>query len=145
MISNWKHIIIKILCILLFIFIFYKLTDDTWFNTNSEKLNLEAFENSIEKEKIYYIKLKETYIDNSDVSLNLLYANYLGEETGHEVWENKTLDQCTDICNNIDGCIGFSRELKLDTEKAKCYPNNIVNKCYSNRKGDMNKMQNAIK
>jgi len=144
MITKWNHIIIKILCILLFIFIFYKLTDETWFNTN-KTLNLEAFENSIEKEKIYYIKLKETYIDNSDVSLNLLYANYLGEETGHDVWENKTLDQCTDICNNIDGCIGFSRDLKLDTEKASCYPNNIVNKCYSNRKGNMKQMQNAIK
>ena len=69
----------------------------------------------------------------------------MGEETGHEVWENKTLDQCTELCNNIEGCEGFSRDLKLDTEKANCYPNNAINKCYSNRKGDTTQMQNAIK
>jgi hypothetical protein len=150
MLSNWKHIIIKLFCILLFIFIFYKITDSTWFsnnnnNNNNKKSDIESFANSIENEKINYIKLKETNIDNTEVSLNLLYANYLGEETGSRIWDNKTLDQCTELCNNIEGCVGFSRDLKLDTELATCYPNNIVNDCYSNRKGNMSQMQNAIK
>ena len=147
MISNWKHIILKLICILLFIFIYYKITDSNWFNSNNTnvKSQIEEFEDSIENEKIHYIKLKETYIDPSDKTLDLLYANYFGEETGHDVWENKTLDQCTDICSNIKGCVGFSRDLKLDTEPASCYPNNIINKCYSNRKGNITQMQNAIK
>ena len=140
---NWKHIIIKVLCILLFIFIFYKLSDYSLFNdTNS---NVETFENSIENEKKNYLKLRETYIESKDKSLELLYANYSGEEVGHDVWENKTLDQCTDICNNIEGCVGFTRDLVLDTEPAKCHPHNMVDKCYSNRKGDLTQMQNAIK
>lgn len=140
---NWKHIIIKVICILLFIFIFYKLSDN--YNTNNMNLHLETFENELENEKINYIKLRETYIENKDTSLDLLYANYSGEEVGRDVWENKTLDQCTDICNSMKGCVGFTRDLVLDTEPAKCYPHNIVDKCYSNRKGDLSQMQNAIK
>jgi len=126
----------KLLFILLALFVFYKLT-----KTN----DLETFTDTIEKQKINYLKLKETYIE-PDASLELLYANYNGEEVGNDVWENKTLDQCTDLCNKMEGCSGFSRELVLDTEPAKCYPRNIVNgNCHSNRKGTYEQMQKAIK
>ena len=146
MISKWNHIIIKALCILLFIFIFYKLTDLSFYNNNiNNNSQIETFENSIENEKINYLKLRETYIEPNDTSLDLLYVNYSGEEVGNNVWKKKTLDQCTDICNNMKGCSGFSRDLVLDTEPASCYPINVVNKCYSNRKGNLSQMQNAIK
>lgn len=140
MIYNLKTILVKAFCILLFIIIFYFLTNNSLYN------NYESFEDSIELEKINYLKLNETYVEQKDkLSLDLLYANYSGEELGKDVWENKTLVQCTDTCNKIDNCNGFTRELVLDTEPAKCYPYNSVNKCYSNRKGNSNQMQNAIK
>jgi hypothetical protein len=137
---NLKTIIVKAICILLFIIIFYILTDKSLYN------KYESFEDCLELEKINYLKLNETYIEPQDkLSLDLLYANYSGEEVGKDVWEGKTLVQCTDICNKIDNCNGFTRDLVLDTEPAKCYPYNTVNKCYSNRKGDSNQMQKAIK
>lgn len=140
MLYNLKYIFIKALCILLFIIIFYILTNNTLTN------KYETFENSIELEKINYLKLNETYIEPQDkLSLDLLYANYSGEEVNKDVWDNKTLIQCTDICNKIDNCNGFTRDLVLDTEPSKCYPHNKINKCYSNRKGDSNQMQKALK
>jgi len=144
MLQNWQNILIKILSIILFIILFYKLSNSMLFNNNSND-SFETFKNSIENEKINYLKLNETYIDPEDVSLELLYANYLGEEVNNYIWENKTIDQCTDLCNNIKGCIGFTRDLVLDTEPGNCYPKNTINKCYSNRKGNLNQMQNAIK
>lgn len=150
--QSWKNILIKFVCIFLFIVIFYKLTNLTYNSSSSSSYIYEPFdtlenslENSLEKEKINYIKLRETYIEPKDASLELLYANYSGEEVNNDVWENKTLEQCTDICNNIPGCSGFSRDLVLDSEPAKCYPHNIVNNCHSNRKGNLTQMQNAIK
>ena len=146
--QSWKNILIKFVCILLFIVIFYKLTNLTYNSSSSSSYIYEPFdalENSLEQEKINYIKLRETYIEPKDASLELLYANYSGEEVNNDVWENKTLEQCTDICNNIPGCSGFSRDLVLDSEPAKCYPHNIVNNCHSNRKGNLTQMQNAIK
>ena len=138
-----KYILIKVFVIILFVVIYYALTNS---NINhNKKNNLETFIDSIENEKINYLKLRETYIEPQDTSLELLYANYYGEEVGNNVWENKTLDQCTDICNKIDNCSGFTRDLVLDTEPSNCYPNNTINKCYSNRKGNINQMQNAIK
>ena len=143
MIQNWKTLLLKILSIILFIIIFYKLTNSSFFSNSN--ISYETFEDSIETEKINYLKLNETYIEPQDKTLDLLYANYSGEEVGNSVWENKTLEQCTDICNNIEGCIGFTRDLVLDTEPAKCYPNNSINNCYSNRKGNLTQMQNALK
>ena len=89
--------------------------------------------------------MKETYIEPQDTSLDLLYANYSGEEVGQDIWENKTLDQCVDTCNKLDGCSGFSRDSVLDTEPANCYPRSTVNNCHSNRKGNLSQMQNALK
>jgi hypothetical protein len=118
------------------LFIFYILT-----NRNKE----ESFIDSIEKEKMNYLKMKETYIEPQDTSLELLYANYSGEEVSSDVWKNKTLDQCVDTCNKLDGCTAFSRDSVLDTEPANCYPRSSVNNCHSNRKGNPSQMQNAIK
>ena len=126
----------KILLIIMILFIFYLLT-----NRNKE----ETFIDSIEKEKMNYLKMKETYIEPQDTSIELLYANYSGEEVGSDVWKNKTLDQCVDTCNKLDGCTGFSRDSVLDTEPSNCYPRSAVNNCHSNRKGNPSQMQNAIK
>ena len=140
MVYNLKTIIVKAFCILVFIILFYILTNTTSYN------KYESFEDSIELEKINYLKLNETYIEPQDkLSLDLLYSNYSGEEVGNDIWHDKTLVQCTDVCNKIDNCNGFTRDLVLDTEPSKCYPFTTINKCYSNRKGDSNQIQNAIK
>ena len=110
MLYNLKTIFIKAFCILLFIIIFYILTNNSLYN------KYESFEDCIELEKINYLKLNETYVKPQDkLSLDLLYANYSGEEVGKDVWENKTLVQCTDICNKLDNCNGFTIDLVLDT------------------------------
>lgn len=136
MFKNWQCLVPKILLIIMILIIFYSLT-----NRNKE----ETFIDSIENEKINYIKMKETYIESQDTSLDLLYANYSGEEVGQDIWENKTLDQCEDTCNKIEGCSGFSRDSVLDTEPANCYPRSTVNNCHSNRKGNSTQMNNALK
>jgi len=156
MLQNWKWVIAKLLFIILIIILFYKLSNGSLMNRNmyenwSNTQKLEHFADAIEMQKINYIKLNETYIDDSDsnntdktASLKLLYANYSGEEVDATVWQNKTLNQCTDICNQLEGCSGFSRNLVLDNEPANCYPHNKIAKCYSNRKGDSQQMQRAI-
>ena len=126
----------KILLIIMILLIFYVLTNRT---------KEETFIDSIEKEKNNYLKMKETYIEPQDTSIELLYANYSGEEVGSDVWKNKTLDQCVDTCNKLDSCTGFSRDSVLDTEPANCYPRSAVNNCHSNRKGNSKQMQNALK
>ena len=136
-------LIIKSFYILLFIIIFYLLINMSSYSYKNN--NIDTFVDSIKNEKINYLKLNETYIDEEKLSLDLLYTNYNGENVGNNIWENKTLEQCTDICNKLEGCEGFSRDLILDTEPGKCYPHNKINKCYSNRKGNMTQMQNALK
>ena len=136
MFQNWQCIVSKILLIIMILLIFYLLT-----NLNKE----ETFMDSLEKEKNNYLKMKETYIEPEDTSLDLLYANYSGEEVNSDVWQNKILDQCVDTCNKLEGCIGFSRDAVLDTEPANCYPRSAVNNCHSNRKGNSSQMQNALK
>jgi len=133
---NWKTIILKILCVIGLIIVFYKF---------ESKSDFETFVDSIETQKQIYLKLNETYIEPKDTSLELLYANYAGEEVNNKVWKNKTLDQCTDACNKMEGCSGFSRDSALDSELANCYPRSAVLNCHSNRKGNFNQMQKAIK
>ena len=143
MIKNLNSLIFKAFCILLFIIIFYKLINMSSYSYNHNN-SFDTFIDS-SSEKVNYLKLNETYIDENELSLDLLYTNYTGDNLGNNIWENKTLSQCTDICNKLDGCEGFTRDLILDTEPGKCYPHNKINKCYSNRKGNMSQMQNAIK
>lgn len=124
-------IIVKILAIFIIILIFYKLS-----NRDS---GVEGFET------IDYMKLNETYLEADGTNLELLYSNYTGDSQNAAIWENKTLDQCTDLCNQLDNCIGFSRELVNDDAPAKCMPRTKIGLCHSNRRGDMLQMQNAIK
>ena len=144
------QIFIKAIYILLFIIIFYIITNNIFDINYNSKSQFETFEDSIEKEKINYLKLNETFIEpniesEDKLSLDLLYANYSGENVRDTIWKTKTLDQCTDICNKLEGCIGFTRESVLDTEPSDCYPHNKINKSYSNRKGNLNQMQKAVK
>jgi hypothetical protein len=135
-------IITKILILIVLVLVFYKLYKQHEENQPHNNL-AEGFEN------INYLKLTETYLEpdqpTTETKLNLLYANYSGEEIGNETWENKTLDQCTDLCNQLPNCIGFSRDLVNDDAPAKCYPRTKITNCHSNRKGDTIQMQNAIK
>lgn len=153
MFSTWNLILFKIVVIIFIILIFYKLTNSSLTNSSwsfdsisDYDYNIkESFITSIEKQKINYLKLRETHIDSEDTSLELLYANYNGDEVGNKVWKDKNLEQCTELCNKMEGCIGFSRDSVLDNEPANCYPRNIVSKCHSNRKGNLKQMQKAIK
>jgi hypothetical protein len=136
----------KVLIIIVIFLIYYFLND----KLDISILNHETFENQIEKDKVNYMKLHETHIESpiaskNEKSLELLYANYDGEEVGKEVWADKTLEQCTDLCNRLDGCKGFSRDAVLDSEPANCYPHNNISNCHSNRKGNFSQMQKAIK
>lgn len=129
--------LIKLLLILVILIIFYKLYKDRDENLSTDT---EGFQN------IDYVKLKETYIEPSEKpDLELLYSNYTGNEAGNDIWKNKTLDQCTDICNQLDNCIGFSRDLVNDDAPANCYPRAKLSNCHSNRKGTLEQSQNAIK
>jgi hypothetical protein len=125
---------VKLLVLLLVLLVFYKLYKQSHLERESE-----GFQN------IDYLKLNETYLESEGTKLDLLYSNYSGEEVSNDAWENKTLDQCTDLCNQLDKCVGFSRELVNDDAPAKCFPRTKISNCHSNRKGDTIQMQNAIK
>ena len=126
---------IKLLIILVLILVFYKLYKQSLTEGFSDNTN----------NKVNYLKLNETHLESEGTNLDLLYTNYSGDELGKDIWENKTLDQCTDLCNQLDECIGFTRELVNDDAPAKCFPRTKISNCHSNRKGDTNQMQNAIK
>jgi hypothetical protein len=146
MLADLKPIFGKSLVILIIVLIYYLITKYNN-NENSSEINntVESFENNINKNKTDYLKLKETYIEPQDTSLELLYTNYSGEELNKDTWEDKTLHQCIDTCNKMNHCVGFSRDSVLDTEPSKCYPRTIIDKCHSNRKGNYKQMSNAIK
>ena len=145
MLADLKPIFGKVLVILIIVLVYYLITKYNNENRNEINNTFEAFENNINKNKTDYLKLKETYIEPQNTSLELLYTNYSGEELNKDTWEDKTLDQCIDTCNKMNKCIGFSRDSVLDTEPSKCYPRTIIDKCHSNRKGNYKQMSNAIK
>jgi hypothetical protein len=89
-----RYIFAKVLTILIIILVYYlinkyyslhkdSLNKDTLYTYN--KNQVETFEDKIEKEKINYLKLKETHIESEGTSLDLLYANYSGEEVNKDV------------------------------------------------------------
>ena len=145
MLADLKPIFGKVLVILIIVLAYYLITKYNNETRNEINSTFESFENNINKNKTDYLKLKETYIEPQDTSLELLYTNYSGEELNKDTWEDKTLDQCIDTCNKMNNCIGFSRDSVLDTEPSKCYPRTIIDKCHSNRKGNYKQMSNAIK
>lgn len=135
--------IIKIVCIITLIIV-VSLIVVVLTRKNIEKDELEAFTNKIEEEKNEYFKYTETLLDNTDQNIDKLYENYSGEGKGLTEWKHLNLHQCIDRCNKIDNCIGFSRDLVNDDEKASCYPRNILSKCHSSRKGNFEQRQEAI-
>lgn len=133
------YIIVKILIILAVVLLFINL----YRKSQESSSNLEGFEQQQD-----YLKLNETYIEPEGTNLQLLYANYYGEESTQpqDTWQNKTLEQCVDLCNQLEGCSGFSRRANVaDTAADECYPRSKIGVCHSARKGDSSQMQNAIK
>jgi len=131
-------VIIKILIIFVLIIIFINI-----YKNSQEARETEGFTQQQD-----YIKLNETYIEPDGTNLKLLYANYYGEESSppQDKWQHKTLEQCVDICNQLDGCRGFTRRANIsDTVADECQPRTKIGICHSNRKGTPNQMQNAIK
>jgi len=126
-------VIVKIIIILALVLIFINLY---------RKSQQEGFEQQD------YIKLNETYVESEGTDLQLLYSNYDGQESEppQDTWTNKTLEQCVDLCNQLDGCRGFNRRANVaDTAADECQPRTKIGICHSVRKGDPNQMQNAIK
>ena len=127
-------LIIKIVIILALVVIFI----------NLYRKSQEGFQD----EQQNYLKLNETYIEPEGTDLQLLYANYYGEESAppQETWKNKTLEQCVDLCNQLDGCKGFTRLAGVaDSAADECQPRTKIGVCHSVRKGEPSQMQNAIK
>ena len=137
--SNNKIIkmIIKIVFFVLIVFLIYKLTD--------ENDMTESFINKQNQEHEEYIRYSETLLDSKDQSLKDLYKNYSGAGDNKEEWKDMNLHQCVDRCNQMEGCVGFSRENVNDNEKASCYPKSILSQCHSSRKGDFEQRQKLIK
>ena len=130
------YVIVKILIILALVLLFLNLY------RKSQQGN-EGFATQQD-----YIKLNETYVEPEGTNLQLLYANYYGEESEPPLdkWSNKTLEQCVDLCNQLDGCRGFTRRANVaDTAADECQPRSKIGTCHSVRKGDSIQMQNAIK
>ena len=143
MFIDLKHILAKVLIVLIIIITYIIIRNN---DSNDKNINkIESFEDMIEKEKLNYLKLKETYIEKEGTTLDLLYTNYSGEQLNQKEWTDKTFEQCIDTCNKMNNCIGFSRDAVLDTEPAKCYPRTSLQACYSNRKGNYNQMSKALK
>lgn len=138
MITNISGILLKLLIVIIIIILFL-IINKYLYN------NLETFDTPTETEQITYTKLNETYIEPNNKTLDILYTNYSGEEIGKDIWTGKTLDQCTETCNKMENCIGFSRDAILDTEPGNCYPRSEISNCHSNRKGNPSQIQNAIK
>ena len=104
MTKDFTCIISKILIVILLLVLFWQLSKYYASTSSQENASQENFEN------INYLKLKETYIEPDETNLDMLYSSYTGDESG-DTWTNKTLDQCIDTCNQLDKCIGFSRDL----------------------------------
>lgn len=136
--SNNKVIkmIIKIVFFVLIVFLIYKLTD--------ENNMVESFINKQNQEHEEYIRYSETLLDSKDQSLKDLYKNYSGAGNNKEEWKDMNLHQCVDRCNQMEGCVGFSRENVNDNEKASCYPKSILSQCHSSRKGDFEQRQKSL-
>ena len=128
--------IIKVVIFLLLVWLIYKLTDDNQ--------SIESFINKKNQEHKEYIRYSETLLDNKDQSLKDLYKNYSGAGNKEDEWKDINLHQCIDRCNQIEGCVGFSRENVNDDEKASCYPKSILSQCHSSRKGDFDQRQKSL-
>jgi len=152
--NTTTKILIKILMIIIIVLLFWQISK--YYNLTNRN---EGFQNTTDT-NINYLKLNETYLEADDTNLELLYASGLANASGianasgsqsasgdnkNNTWTNKTLDQCIDTCNQLENCIGFSRDLVNDDSPANCYPRTKVSNCHSNRKGDNMQMQNAIK
>jgi hypothetical protein len=128
--------IIKVVIFILLVWLIYKLTDDNQ--------SIESFINKKNQEHKEYIRYSETLLDNKDQSLKDLYKNYSGTGNKKEEWTNMNLHQCIDRCNEMEGCIGFSRENVNDDEKANCFPKSILSQCHSSRKGNFEQRQKSL-
>ena len=142
MLSDLKPIFGKVLVILIIVLVYSLIIK--YSNIELVEETIEPFEDTINNEKTNYLKLKETYIKPNTKTLDILYSNHINNEDKQSIWKTKTLDQCIDKCNNLDKCIGFSRDNVIDTEPAECHPRINSYQCYSNRKGDYKQMSNAI-
>lgn len=138
--SNNRLILLVFIVILTYLV--WKLSNNIKIIGNKNTVeNFEDEKDIIDNKK--YNKYSETLIDEDGLNTEKLYKNYNGKLRG-EKWENMTLDQCYDNCNQLEGCIGFSRENVLDDVENTCYPRTHMGRCHSIRKGSPEQRVNAV-
>lgn len=130
--------------VVIFVSILFLLLLTRYFFSLTESRKYETFANQLDEQKRNYLIYEETLMDEYDQNIDELYKGYSGEGKDMTEWKHMNLHQCIDRCNNMENCIGFSRENINDTEKGSCYPRNILSKCHSSRKGNFDQRQNAI-
>lgn len=101
--------------------------------TKNDKLRdeIEKFTNKLKREDmqdVTYTKFAETFMETSE----------------EEKWEDLTLYQAIDKCNNMANCIGFNRENIGDREDGLCYPVMVKGKCHTARKGHFDQRRKAM-
>ena len=123
----------KIIIIVLVLLLFWKISQS--YTSSFTATSLEPFQNDSTSviKSVNYLKLNETYLEPEGTNLELLYSTYSGQDLG-DVWKDQTLDQCIDTCNQLDNCVGFSRDLVNDDAPANCFPRTKIGTCHSNRK-----------
>lgn len=101
--------------------------------TQNDKIReeIEEFTNKLKREDmedVRYTKFAETFMEADE----------------ENKWENLTLFQAIDKCNNMSDCIGFNRENIGDREDGVCYPVMSKGKCHTARKGDFDQRHKAM-
>ena len=130
--STEKYNIVIVLFVLIFFILFVNYIFDACQNKNKSE-GFQSNSNSNSNKYInQYIKFKET----------------LGHETirdePYDEWNDKSLSQCLDECNNDDKCVAFVRDNIGDKEKGNCYPKKDIKHCHTLKRGNNMQRMDAI-
>ena len=102
--------------------------------TNNNTINNNTTNNNITNNNTtkQYVKLKETL------------AHEKVRDEPYDEWNDKSLAQCLDECNNDEKCVGFVRDNISDKEKGNCYPKQDVKHCHTLKRGTQMERMDAI-
>lgn len=106
-------------------------------------LRLSKTQNDIIREEIEEFTNKLKREDMKNVSYTKFSESFM-ETSEEDKWENLTLFQAIDKCDNMSDCIGFNRENIGDSEDGLCYPVMVKGKCHTGRKGNFDQRHKAL-
>jgi hypothetical protein len=147
------NIAITVLAVIVFLFVVYQLINSSYESFTSEEsetieeattativpssLTLNSSESSDTSASSSYYEYPETFVENKGgLDMSALYKDYEGPLKSKKQWTNMTLAQCHDACNNMSGCVGFSRVNSDPESEATCLPRTRITQCHSIRKGN---------